>query len=89
MLFLCPVCRDEYIGVAFKNPLDGGPAAPNCKYYWQRTGDSFETITLNPSVNAATIGHWHGWIRDGKTIGTETGGCKPPSIPAVAAKRKR
>lgn len=31
--------------------------------WWDRTGDSFETLTLSPSVNLE--GHWHGHITNG------------------------
>ncbi len=36
--------------------------------YWQRTGDTFETLTLTPSVDAAShgVGHWHGFITNGE-----------------------
>ena len=32
---------------------------------WQRTGDTFETLTLSPSVDCSKWGHWHGWIQNG------------------------
>lgn len=31
---------------------------------WDLTGDSFETITLSPSIHH--VGHWHGFIRNGQ-----------------------
>jgi hypothetical protein len=34
-------------------------------FLWQRAGDTFETLTLSPSVDASASGHWHGFIRDG------------------------
>lgn len=34
-------------------------------FLWQRTGDTFETMTLQPSVDASKSGHWHGHITDG------------------------
>jgi hypothetical protein len=33
---------------------------------WQRSGDTFETLTLQPSINAS--GHWHGFITDGEMM---------------------
>lgn len=33
--------------------------------HWQRIGDTFEALTLSPSVDASPAGHWHGWIREG------------------------
>lgn len=32
---------------------------------WHREGDSFETLTLTPSVDASHFGHWHGFITNG------------------------
>jgi len=69
--FLCPTCRIERIGVAFNNPIDGGAPAPGCKFYWTRAGESFDDLTLDPSINAAAVGHWHGFIKSGETIGNE------------------
>jgi hypothetical protein len=55
--------------VAFENPLDGGqpyisPGQPT----WQRTGDTFETLTLSPSIlrTPPYACGWHGWIRNGE-----------------------
>jgi hypothetical protein len=74
--FLCPHCKKIYIGIAFKNPIDGGTPIPlrqykNKKgklvwtYNWERQGDTFENLTLIPSIDASEYGHWHGFIRDG------------------------
>lgn len=54
--FECPVHRNHYLGAWFANPIDGRTAAPsedNPKPRWQRTGDTFETLTLSPSVDAS------------------------------------
>jgi hypothetical protein len=68
----------QRLGVAFANPVDGGvpehliphhdgaghliyAAAPE----WNRTGDTFEVLTLTPSVNAEPD-HWHGFITNGE-----------------------
>lgn len=32
---------------------------------WQRTGDTFETLTIHPSVDASASGHWHGFVQNG------------------------
>jgi hypothetical protein len=69
LTFLCPHCRTQYLGVWFANPIDGGPpAAPELspKPRWTRTGNTFENLTLSPSVDASQSGHWHGFIRDGE-----------------------
>jgi hypothetical protein len=37
---------------------------------WQRTGDTFETISLSPSVDVSDSGHWHGFITNGEVTGS-------------------
>jgi hypothetical protein len=80
--FLCPcaTCTPKRKGsvdedfhlrvfVGFANPIDGGPAhdsRPGAQ--WQRTGDTFETITLRPSI-LSTPPHgcgWHGYVTAGE-----------------------
>lgn len=79
--FRCPHCpvgeRGEttYLGVWFAQPVD-----PNhhpdidwptymlvhpTQHFWQRTGETFDTLTLTPSVDASAHGHWHGFITNG------------------------
>lgn len=33
---------------------------------WHREGDSFETLTLTPSIDASRWGCWHGFITGGE-----------------------
>ena len=33
---------------------------------WARTGDSFDTLSLQPSINCAASGHWHGFVTAGE-----------------------
>lgn len=71
VMFECPHCREDRLGVWFANPLDNGsPAAPEHRPLprWQRSGDTFETLTLSPSINAESHGHWHGFITNGSII---------------------
>lgn len=35
-------------------------------YLWQRSGETFESLTLTPSVDASASGHWHGFITAGE-----------------------
>jgi hypothetical protein len=60
--FDCPVHRNHRLGVFFENPLDGQPAQAHC-LLWKRTGDTFETLTLAPSIQASC---WHGFITGGE-----------------------
>lgn len=66
--FECPHCRAVRIAVFYANPLDG-KAASDEGLLWVRTGDSYETLTLSPSVDASKSGHWHGWIINGEVMG--------------------
>lgn len=57
----------SYLRVYFANPLDGGPPVPDSfepKYRWQRTGETFDTLTLVPSIDATGV--WHGFITNGE-----------------------
>lgn len=70
-----------YLGVWFSNPIDGGPQAePHTSHdrdaighhnsdstpHWNRFGDTFDTLTLSPSIDCSRCGHWHGFIRNGE-----------------------
>ena len=68
LTFDCPHCRTQKLGIWFANPVDGGPpAAPGIEPLprWQRTGETFDTLTLTPSVDVSKDGHWHGFITGG------------------------
>jgi hypothetical protein len=54
LTFQCPLCRRQRLGVAFTPALDGGPTAAGEKL-WQRTGDTFATLTLSPSIDASRV----------------------------------
>jgi len=81
--FLCPHCpesapefgenRRRRLAVSFWPPID--PANwlsrmnPPPAIGHKRTGDTFDTLTLEPSVGFDGIGHWHGHIINGEMIG--------------------
>jgi hypothetical protein len=74
--FRCPCGRADHgpdsdrIYVSFANPLDGGPpyTSPG-EPAWQRTGDSFETLTLTPSIlRVLAPCRWHGYVTDGAIV---------------------
>jgi len=54
--------------VDFENPLDGGPPKVIPGHpCWKREGETFETLTLSPSIlrkEPRGCG-WHGFLRDG------------------------
>jgi len=65
------------IPVAFTNPVDGGApfgpesrsnGPPTPRPLWTRTGDTFETLSLTPSIDTRSThaGGWHGCIRRGE-----------------------
>lgn len=58
--------------VDFANPLDGGsPIQPN-DHVWERTGETFDTLTLRPSIlRARDKGGcgWHGFVTNGEVNG--------------------
>lgn len=63
--FDCPVHRNHSLAVMFSNPLDGLPPAQDEKL-WSRTGDTFEELTITPSIDASKHGCWHGFITNGE-----------------------
>lgn len=72
--FECPCCagresndpKKSRLAVWFANPIDGLPPTDDAKSLWHREGESFENLTLSPSVDASEFGHWHGFIRNGE-----------------------
>jgi hypothetical protein len=54
LTFQCPLCRRQRLGVPFTPALDGGPTA-QAELLWQRTGDTFETLTLTPSIDVSRV----------------------------------
>lgn len=65
IIFDCPKCKAHKISI----PI---PPATGC--VWQKTGDSFENITLSPSIwhnkggSCPGICDIHFWIRNGEII---------------------
>lgn len=76
--FECPCAKCRAAGppyearrlfAMFSNPIDGGPPEPpdgRPSPRWKRSGDTFETLTLTPSIDASASGHWHGFITNGE-----------------------
>jgi hypothetical protein len=61
--FLCPCGCGEMLCIPLANPLDGGAPFAS-KVLWRREGDTFDTLTLSPSIDSP--GHWHGWVKRGE-----------------------
>lgn len=66
IIFLCPHCRMIEIPVAFENPRDGADPDSGARTRWKREGETFEALTLTPSVDASSFGHWHGFVTNGE-----------------------
>jgi hypothetical protein len=80
MTFLCPHCRTERLGVLFERPVDPDGIAEKFEinydavpfgrtlnmHVWNRTGDTFDVMTLTPSIDGSGVGHWHGFITNGE-----------------------
>ena len=63
--FDCP-CGCEYpLCVMFANPIDGGEPIRD-RTTWQRTGETFEDLTLTPSILRVGGCVWHGFITNGE-----------------------
>lgn len=59
--------------VALTNPLDGGPPHdPRPNQQWTRTGETFDTLTLRPSIQRHRVGDdgcdWHGFVTNGEIL---------------------
>ncbi len=73
LTFLCPHCLKERLGVSFhergKEAIQDSyihAHSPQTNHIWLKTGISFDDITLEPSVDASSSGHWHGFILNGE-----------------------
>lgn len=59
--------EDHRLFIPFAVALDGSPGSYGEKG-WQRTGDTFETLTLRPSVLRVGGCKWHGFITNGEAV---------------------
>lgn len=67
VMFDCPCgTPDEVIFVHVDPPLDRGPLLADAKRNWKREGDSFEAMTLSPSIKKLDGCKWHGFVRNGE-----------------------
>lgn len=59
--FDCPCGCGTRCAVMFANPIDGSEAIRD-RTTWERTGDTFETLSLSPSILRVGGCAWHGFI---------------------------
>lgn len=66
--FNCPCGCDSRVFVHLRNPLDGGPSYANENQpTWEREGETFETLTLWPSIQRIYPRRcWHGFVTKGE-----------------------
>ena len=65
--FLCPCCRNQRIAVDFAPAIGDAPTwPPSGLFIWNRQGDTFEILTLHPSIDVSRFGHWHGSVANGE-----------------------
>ncbi len=64
--FDCPCGCPITCFIPFVNPIDGGPAIDLKCENWIRKGETFETLTLTPSIKRLYPNCWHGHIENGE-----------------------
>lgn len=76
LTFLCPHCRSERLFAQFQPAIDPDnmmslitPPWQSGYPIWQRAGDTFENLSLSPSIDASNVKHWHGFITNGEIVG--------------------
>jgi hypothetical protein len=72
--FDSPLRSGQRLAALFTPPID--PAGLTAKHewgvpfpeqkHWQRSGDTFATLTLSPSLDFSASGEWHGHIINGE-----------------------
>jgi hypothetical protein len=74
--FLSPKGTGQRLAVLFNPPIDrdniavlwGGntPEFHQGEKKWKRTGDTMDTLTLEPSLDFSAHGEWHGFVKNGE-----------------------
>lgn len=65
--FDCPCGCKRPCTIIFSNPIDGkGPIKSST--YWTRTNETFENLSLSPSIKRIIPDCWHGYITNGEVI---------------------
>lgn len=69
VIFDCPcgnADEEHRCFVPFANPIGPGPYVPQAGKGWTREGETFETLTLRPSIQRISECCWHGHITSGE-----------------------
>lgn len=67
----CPCGCGSRLHVPIENPIDGGPKRTDHSHAWLRTGETFDVLTLTPSIRRIPFDGscgWHGFITNGSII---------------------
>lgn len=72
-MFDCPCGNGKGFGsdhgdvyVQIDPPIDGGAPIDATQHVWKRQGDTFETLTLTPSIQRMDGCRWHGHVTNGE-----------------------
>ena len=68
ILFDCPCGCDSCVHLTISNPLGGAESIKDDRHTWERTGDTFETLTLTPSFRRKSHCGYHGFVTNGEII---------------------
>lgn len=66
--FDCPCGSDSRVCIMFNNPLDGKGPFDTTRDLWNRTGETFETLSITPSIQRRDCCRWHGFVTNGEII---------------------
>lgn len=75
LTFLCPCCLKTRLGILFEPPIDPdglrekfqlGDLHIGEKVWRRERGETFDDLTLSPSIDCSESGHWHGHICTGE-----------------------
>lgn len=67
IMFDCPCgTPEEVVYVDIDPPMDGGEPLREPRHMWKRQGDTFETLTLTPSILKLDGCKWHGFVTNGE-----------------------
>ena len=66
ILFDCPCGCDSTVHLTISNPLGGAEPFKDEHDKWERTGETFETLSLTPSFHRVGNCGYHGWVTKGE-----------------------
>jgi hypothetical protein len=76
LTFLCPHCGGMRLGVMFHHHgraamedqyILAHHGADDAQHIWDLQGqDDLASLTLSPSIDASSSGHWHGFLTNGE-----------------------